>query len=358
MIGRRVLLSFLTLLLSLIPMALVGAFSQGGSGVARADDDSIQPYIDQLKAKMGPSNEPTPTPELPDPYIESLKRQMAPAEQRTSENPAPYIESLKRKHPELYGPPLENSKNVEPYIESQKAKLGPGDQTSAIAAVQNGTSALKMKRPGKIKGAFGFRVGTIVSHNVTASGQTPAASFSSLYGQNYTPDFTLFGEYQFFHSEKWGSLGAVFTVGLSYFHGMGNYQFQLLQPNGSPFPMQSQTQFQFFAIPVAAGIDYRFNLSNYVRPFAMLSPTGIAFSESRSDNLPGGSHHGLSMGFQTAVGAAILADFISQNAAWDLYSDDGIKHTYFTVEYDRLMSVASSVNFNFSGIDLGILFEF
>lgn len=352
MIGSRVF-RFLPIL-----VILTGAFFRAGGTGAGADDDSIQPYIDHLKERMKPSSEPSPTPDLPDPFIQSLKRKMRPEQERNSENPEPYIDSLKRKHPERYGPLPESSQNVEPYIESQKAKLGPGNETSAIEAVQNGTSALKMKRPGAITGAFGFRVGTIVSHDATASGGAQSASFSSLYGQNYAPDFSLLGEYQFFHSEKWGSLGAVFTVGLSYFHGFGNYQFQLKQPDGTPFPMTSQTQFQFFAIPVSAGLDYRFNLTNYIRPFAMLSPTGIAFFESRSDNLAGGNHHGLSKGFQTAIGTAILADFISRNTAWDLYTDYGIKHAYFTVEYDRLMSVASTVNFTFSGLDVGVLFEF
>lgn len=353
MTGSRV---FPFLLLAVVGSA---AFSGNGGVTARADDDSIQPYIDQLKRKMGePSDEPTPTPGMPDPFIESLKKKMRPEEKRNSQNPQPYIDALRRKHPEIYGPPSENSRNIEPYIENEKAKIGPGDETSAIADVKNGKSALKMKRPGKVKGAFGFRVGTLVSHNVTASGGIQQAPFSSLYGQNYAPDFTLLGEYQFFHDRKWGSLGAVFTAGVSYFHGFGSFQYPLTQPDGTPFPTLSQTQFSFYAIPVTAGVDYRFNLTNYIRPFAIVSPAAIGFFESRNDNVQGGNHHGYSKGLQTSAGAAILADFISRNTAWDLYQDEGIKHVYFTIEYDRLMSFASNVNFTFSGLDVGVLFEF
>jgi hypothetical protein len=51
-------------------------------------------------------------------------------------------------------------------------------------------------------------------------------------------------------------------------------------------------------------------------------------------------------------------DFLSRSTAWNMYSEHGIKHSYFTVEYSRVKSTVGDVRFDTSGIFAGFAFEF
>ncbi len=327
------------------------------SSVAWADDSSVSPYIDSLKQKMQDKGDAdSDRGDVPDPYLQAQKRKLEEKGVDNSDGTSePYINELKRKHPERYAQPDGSTK--QPYIDNQKNKMAPAEDGGAIQAYREGRSQLKMKREGQITGAIGFRIGTAVSRTVSAQPDTQQAAFSDLYGTGFAPDFTLFGEYQPFHSEILGSLGLVAQFGVSIYNGTGKFQAALLEPDGvTPFPAQSNTHFRFLAIPVSAGADYRFTVSKWVCPYVLVAPTVIGFTENRDDGISG--HHGFSKAFTTSLGVNILMDFLSNNAAWDLYSDDGIKHTYLSVEYTKLTTIASNVNFNFSGLDLGITFEF
>src|SRR3712207_8577409 len=60
-------------------------------------------------------------------------------------------------------------------------------------------------------------------------------------------------------------------------------------PRSTLFPYTTlfRSGFLFIAVPVMVGLDYRFNLLKYVRPFVMAGPTAIAYFETRDDDREG-----------------------------------------------------------------------
>jgi hypothetical protein len=89
----------------------------------------------------------------------------------------------------------------------------------------------------------------------------------------------------------------------------------------------------------------------------MAGPAVIGFSESRNDGHP--TSEGVSYGFWGAGGVSILMDWVNDKNDWDAYSDLGIKHTYFNIEYAKMTTFPSSpVDFSVSGAYAGIVFEF
>ncbi len=306
--------------------------------------ESNSPYIDRLKNKLGPAEE------SPESYTEQQKREIP------SKDPFEgYTERLKQSHPHLSPSP-----EGESYSEKQRLRLEPKDQGGAIQAVNEGRSELHLIKKGSIHQAFGMRVGASLNSNFDATSGVKGIDFASIYGGNFSPDLSFFYEYQPFHSEWFGNFGFIGMAGVSYYHGYGRFTETLRRATpsglGEEFPLSSRTKFQFFVVPLSVALDYRFNLLRFVRPFIMAGPTLALYAETRSDSKKG--NRGYSKAFFTTVGAAIPINWLSKESDWNLYNDYQIKRFSLTLEYSRMQSVASDVNFTISGILAGLTFEY
>lgn len=337
----------------LLASLFFGACGALAGGASLAQEPSVSPYIDSLREEMRqehPVEEPARDASDPEPYIQSIKKQMR------ENGPGPavpeqgYTEQLKK---ELGLEP----KNEPSYSEQLKSSLPPTPEGGAIEAVNAGRSELHAKREGEIHNAAGIRIGASLTRSITATASgIQGANFSDVYGNGYEPDVTFFYEYQPWHSEWYGNLGFMASLGIGYYGGAGVFAVALKNPNGVPFGSTSHVQTQFFDVPTIVGLDYRFNLFKYFSPFVSAGPAAIGFYETRNDGGP--SHTALSYGVYTGAGVSILMDWMSKVASWDLYSEHGIQHYYLTVEYDNISTFAGAVSFQVSGAFAGFTFEF
>lgn len=298
--------------------------------------ESVSPYIDSLRRKM---KDPAPTGQGTSPYLDAEKTRLGPAPEQS------YIQKLKDKHPELNQPPQAN------YIEEQKGRIAPKEEGGAIQAVKEGRSELSFKRERNIKAAFGFRYGAAMTRSLEASSEYAYNKFKDVYGTAHAPDVTFFSEYQLFHNDTWGSIGLVGSLGMTYNNGQGRFAIDL-----PGFGNTSQVKFQFFTVPLMVGLNYRMNLAKYVCPFVMAGPTLVGFDEIRSDDVKGNT--GNSRGFFFSLGAMIPLDWVSKTSTEDLYYDFGIKRFGLTLEYSRLATFSGPIDFNVSGLNAGLTFEF
>jgi hypothetical protein len=364
--------------LGLAALALWGASARADDRSGTASGASNTPYIDSLQQelKKKDSNNPQPTPDNPQPYIDSIKRKMNAQDAQgaqgskdgtntpipSADNPQPFIDQLKSQNPSL------RDSSDQSYIDQQKNKLGPDNTTGAIDAVNNGTSALQMKRPGEIKNLFSLEVGTLYNHQATTKAGYSIPGFAAVYGSGYAPDVRFEYERYLIGGDSSFTLGVMAFTAIQYFVGYGIYLVNIPYPSTYPptslpgpngatyFPSKSQTRFAFVNIPLGVGPVVHFNFLKYVRPYAEFMPVGSAFFESRNDDLPG--HHGLGLGMMETGGVAIMLDWISKDATWALYRDYGIKHVYLTAEISRYDTPFTPVDLQFTGLDLGFSFEY
>ncbi len=312
--------------------------------------ESNQPYIDEIKKQLG-EEQKSPSGEM-DPYLQSIKKKLEADENHTGSFEG-YTVELRAADPTLTPTKLDTQ-----FIESEKLKVAPHEEGGAIQAVLDGKSELHPKKEGKIHHAFGVRYGLSLSRNVTAPSQVK--NFNDVYGSNYSPDINLFYEFQPFHSEWYGNIGIMILGGLSYFHGAGTFKSQIPKPppapNGSYFPLTSNTEFKFFSLPAVLGVNYRFNLFRFLRPYFMLGATSVGYVEMRNDAVEGSRGH--SEGYFLSSGVSILLDWFSKTGSWDLYSSFGIKHYYLTIDYTRISTFTGSLNYNVNGIVSGFTFEY
>lgn len=327
----------------IIPFCVMSAARAASSS---EETQKLQPYIESLKKTMPDAGERSKS----EGFTREIQRNLKPDASAGKS----YIEEIKKTDPHPASAGTEES-----YTEIEKKKLSPpAKELGAIEAVSQGKSTLELKRTGKITGAAGFRVGINNSRTARARGSVKASEFSSVYKEQWVPDLTLFGEYQPFHSEWYGNIGIIGSLGYAQFRGRGNFE----NPNitngatGQTIGAQSRTQFRFNVIPLSLGLNYRFNLFRYVRPYIAGSGVGMLFFETRSDGKDG--NRGRSLGFMGTVGVAFLLDFLNRSTTWDLYAENNVKHTYVTLEYSRLKTTSGEVEFEFSGVYTGLTFEF
>lgn len=317
------------------------------SGVAQAETTLSTPYIDQLKREMGADAAP-PT----ESYTESLKRKME-SERGQPESSRGYSEYLKNTDP------LKKTTDtpVPSYSETEKGKLAPEERGSAIQAVYDGRSDLsaKIDRTG-IHRAFGFRYGASLSRDFTANSDYLARNFNDTYGRTYAPDLSFFYEFQPFHSEWFGNFGIVGMWGFSFFQGKGQFAYAVPNPSGGTFSSESNTKFKFIIMPFTVGLNYRFNLLRYVRPYIFVGPSSIVYVETRDDVKRGNRGH--SEALLVSVGASFLLDWINSSSSTDLYTTHGIKHYYINLEYIRVIPVVGEVSLGMSGLVAGLTFEY
>jgi len=311
------------------------------SAPAYAETGSIQPYIDQLKKDMPPSEG-----KREGSFIESVRQKLP------SEPSGSYIDHLKSN--------FEQAPERKSAIEKERARQsaeGKNQTSGPIEKLKTGKSELELRRPGEIGNAMGFRIGATLTRDITATNGAGAKNYSDIYGGDRVPEISLFYEFQPFHSEWFGNVGFFGNMGVGFDSGKGTFQYQ--PPNaggGAAFTAESRTRFKFFYAPVVAGMNYRFNLFRIVRPFVMAGPALIPYWETRDDSKPGVK--GFSRGLYVSAGASLLLDFVNRASAWDLYEAHGVKHYYLTVDYSRLTTSVGDVLFNVNGFSAGFTFEF
>lgn len=318
-------------------------------------ESSSTPYLDQLKKKIDSESHPASSASSSESYSKRLQESLG------KESEASYIEQVRDSETFKKSEPKDQSVGVDQpqsYTDSEKLKLAPETQRSAIQDTLEGKAELQERRKGEVRHAFGLKYGASLKRDfkvLDASSNSP--SFSSLYEQNYGPQFGFFFEYQPYHSEWWGSLGLVGAVDFGYFNGTGQLSQVILQPGGAtPFPLVSNTQFQFFLSPVTLGVNYRLNLLRYIRPFIFVGPTAVGYLETRNDDR--GNHYGVSTSWLGSAGVSILLNPWARKSAWDLYLTQGVHHYYLTVEYSRLMPLGGMVRFAYSGVFAGLTYEY
>lgn len=323
------------LLLGLIIFSPPGAFAQ----------DDTQPYIEKVKEGLEPAENQRS-------FIEKRRRELEDGPE------GGYIESIRRskEYREAAQEDQEGS-----FIERRKRELGDGGPgKSVVNAVKGGRDTELEADYGEPPSfAGGFRLNANRTAVITAPSDVSNRNFNEIYStDDYTPDLTLFGEWQPFRNTWLGSLGLVGSVGVAVSTGTGTFEITNLSDpkTGDPFGSESKTEFQFFTMPVSLGVNYRFSLLQFIRPYVQAMPTVIAYWETRSDSKDG--HRGTSQGAIFSGGAAILLDWISSDLAWDMYSGSGVKNTYLTIEYTRMITFAGDVDFDVSGIFAGFTFEY
>jgi hypothetical protein len=308
---------------------------------AFAADESVSPYIDNLKEGLAPPSTES--------HIEALQKQQRDRGE-VNEGYEGYVEELRRTDGEASQP-------AQSFIEAEKKKLTPKSSDGAIAAVHEGRSSLKARIEGEINHAIGFRYGVSPTRSISAEAGTQLRDFDSVYGSKYAPELALFYEYQPFHSEWLGNVGIFGSAGVGFFRGNGSFKIQLTNPvTGNPFPVQSNTSFTFVEIPVTVGLNYRFNLARILRPFVMAGPTLIGYIESRDDQVSG--NRGTSRGLLVVGGVSIFLNWLAPGSTWDLYAQHGVKHYYLTIDYSRLTTFQGAVDFQVSGLSAGLTYEF
>lgn len=288
-------------------------------------------YIDEIKRGLPPK-------ENPGSLIDAVRSEPAPEDSSS----AGYTDSLKQSLPPG------GSQNFTGDI---KQGLEPKKDGGAIQAVFDGTSDLKLKRDGDIHHAYGLRVGASLSRFIDAESGYKANEFSSVYyASGWQPDFTLHYEYQLFHNEWAGSIGLFGEFGAMLFRGSGRFGVDL-----GTYGSTSRVKMSFLALPTTIGVNYRFNMLRIVRPYVGAGATLVGFFESRSDD--GATIRGNSKAYTLQGGVAILLDWISDEAAWNLYDEHKIKHSYLTIEYQKVKTLSGIVDFDISGFYAGLTFE-
>ena len=319
-----------------------GACSGPQARVAESGPDSGGSYTEKLKRKLE-QEDATQGKVHSDSYIDSVKKKLDQEPQPVAHES--FIEAEKRKHPENFaaeGPS---------YIEKEKAKLEPKAEGGAIAAYNEGRSELKFTRKGDIHSAFGFRYGASLAHSITAVPEALANDFDTIYGKGFSPDASLFYEYQMLHSEIYGTLGVLANFGVGFYSGAGRFAITL-----GGFSPESHTQFQFFALPLVVGPTYRLNLTHYLIPFVTVGPALIPYFELRNDEKRG--FHGMSKGLYASGGVMLPIDWLSRASSADLYYEHGVKRTSLTAEYSRLSTLSGDVTYNIYGLNIGLIFEY
>jgi hypothetical protein len=311
---------------------------------------------EEIRAQEVKEGDKAPGSQMPDSesYTETIRKKLD-SQKPDDTSGKSYIEKLRESDPLR----IKESES-ENYSDKEKQKLEPQPEGGAIQALKEGHSELQARKEGKIHHAFGIRYtdGSLTSRDYTLS--NPAKSFSDIYGGNYSPEVSVFYEYQPWHSEWYGNLGFVAIAGVGYFHALGKLGTTLPKPDGSGnFDITTGVKLQFFTIPVTVGLSYRFNLFKYVRPYVMAGPTVIGFLENRSDNSEDRpNNRGNSRAFTFSAGTAILLDWISGKDDWNMYQNYTIKHYYITLEFMKVTTFSGDVDFNSSGFVAGFAFEY
>lgn len=291
-------------------------------------------------------------------YSERLKEKLKAEDREAGKSePGSYIDELREKNPSL----VPDREAKEDYSQSEKGKLEPKEQGGAIQAVNDGRSELELKRPGKIRGALGLQFGAAtLSKTFSSRGAVAGRNYTDTYSSLYDPNFTLHYEFQPFHSEIFGNFGLFVEFGVFMNSGYGRFDgypsTPIPHPSGTgSYAELSQTYFKFFAFPLVGGVNYRFNLTYILRPYAGAGIGFVPMLETRTDQAA--PNRAWTTLLQASGGVSLLLDFLSKQSAWNMYSDYGVKHSYLFGEVRAWLPFAGDVSFSMTGIYAGFLAE-
>jgi hypothetical protein len=314
--------------------------------LTHADPVSNQPYIDSVKKQMAADDAAAgKTSDSSESYSEQEKKKLRPTPTPTES----YSSKLKRQL---------NAKETAPtdtdgYTAKEKTKLPATDEReSPIQLAKEKREYLHEPKREPITNAFGFKLGLSPGEQVNVTGGT--VSYDQVYGSSWKPDFYLHFEHQYFHSESWGSLAGTAELGFNYASGFGQLSFPF--PNDATGTTQSETVFQFIQVPFLIGLNYRFNLFKYVRPYVAASVGPLGYIELRQDPEP--AKKGIAFAYSTSLGASLLLDFLDKETSKQGYETDGIQHVYLTLEYLYMNTLGGDVSIKRGGLYAGFLFEF
>jgi hypothetical protein len=302
---------------------------------ARASD---QPYIDSLISEL--PKDTRPTAEQPQPYIDSLRKKMT---KNADDDATGYTEELRKEVPKSDG--------SEAYTQKIQRTL-PRESGSAIEDYRKGKQLKANKGSLDTRSAFGFDILAGATRTYT-SGENTLVSYDEVYGDGWIPELSFHYEWRPFTSSFLKKFGLFTSLGASFTKAKGHYAYR---GPGDEFPAESDVDFRFIAIPANVGLIYRFSVFDFMWPYFGGGPSVIGFTETRNDKQPG--NHGYDLGYWFMGGVAFGLDWISPKSSWDQYESTGVKHSYFTIDYSYLESVAGGlIEFTVDGVRLGFTFE-
>jgi hypothetical protein len=315
-------------------------------GQVRAQSSTSSPYLDKLRASI-PSEQAVSS----DGYSEKLRaeaRERAGAEEKGK--PDRYTDHLRSTDPELG-----KTESADGYSKKlQTNALKTPDRKSAIQSVNDGTSALKPRFEKEATRAAGIRFMAAGSRNYAAKSGTGKRKFDQVYGSGWDPDIQVYYEHQLLRS-GYGNIGLQGSFGFGIFRGEGAFDYPLFRENGQAFG-SPKTQYRFITIPLHVGGRFTLTLGKYVQPYAAVGPLAVAYLESRTDNKS--DKWGRSFGYMGQLGANILLDDLTPEFLWDLYAGLGVRHYYVTLDYTRIATPNSDVDFDSNLVSLGFTYEF
>ncbi len=332
--GRSLLILMLSL--GLIPLSV---YAQ-----SETTEDSGTPYLDQMKKRLEAEDRKNGKPTGASPeasYTEELKKKLSPSSPSEEES---YTDRIRKR---LDRTPDPNQTDAS-YTDQIKSTLPPEDTTSVIQQVKAGHPEIKRLEHPPIKHAFALKIGINPGIQVTDAGGTH--SFTDVYGGGWKPDVLLHYQYEWFHSENWGSFGPTLDFGVSYAGAPGLFAIPF---NGS---LVSQTQFSMVQVPALVGANYQFNLFRILRPYAQANIGPIGVAEIRMDEKAG--YRDFSVVYSATGGVAFLMDWLEPKAMREAYDGTGFQHIYIVCEYAFLKTLWGNVNFTRNGLYSGFLFEF
>lgn len=301
-----------------------------------AEPVSHQPYIDSLIS--GLPKDPNPhTAENPNPYIQSIQKKL---KTDPSEDTTGYSDELKRQLP---------AKDGSEGYSDRIGKTLPPDRGSAIEDYRKGRKLKADKGTLETRNAFGFKLFASATRDYAAGANTDV-EYSTVYGNGWVPDFAIHYEWRPFTGSLLKKFGLYSSLGASFTKAFGKLNYQ-----GS-FGSDSRTEFKFITLPVNVGLIYRMNLGDVIYPYFAGGPSAIGFVEQRNDTASG--NRGYTLGYWFTGGVALGLDWISPRNSWEQFETSGAKHTYLTIDYTYLQSVAGGlVEFTVDGIEVGFTFE-
>lgn len=226
---------------------------------------------------------------------------------------------------------LKDPSYVQPYIESLKAG-----------------KTLEPKYKKTVNQAAGLSIVTSNSFHVT-SDKLQANSFDAVYtpGDKYAIGVDLFYERQVFRHWLAGAIGPIFHLNLIALKGKGIF---------TRFGNTSDdTIFNFYAVPLTAGLSYRFILGRFIVPFAQYSLAGIPVMETRDDGHP--TRRAIATGSMTVFGVALNMDWLGRRSAWNQYQSSGIMHTYLSLQRESLRTKTGPFILDYDATYAGLTFE-
>ena len=320
--------------------------SHAETGVTDADNAKTQPYIEHLKKKIE-KEEAAKKKDKPEPahesYIDGLKKKIGKDQQADSGS---FIESIKKDLP-----PVEDGTGL---TEKEKAKpIEFKERESTIKLVNEGRDKIDFEKKGTPLNAFSFKLGVNPGTEVFIDGGSPDLTYSTVYGNDWKPDFLFHYERALFNNPYAGTLAGSVDFGFNYAGGFGQLAFAFPSTGGT---RQSQTRFSFIQLPFLVGGVYRINILKILRPYAGGSVGTVAYTEIRNDAQK--DKRGYSFVGSFNLGVSLLLDYFDAATSKDAYLSDGIHHVYLFAEYLYLDTFSGSVIFKRGGVYSGFMFEF